>query len=892
MGFEIGNKVKSGEITLKDLEKQYEGKVEKSKLSNIFNQFNTNQTANASGEQVLDQTEQMAMMSFFKEIAGGKKGDSTDTEISRKDLKHFKKAHKGSADAAVVQNVGYKDLKKIAGAFSGAADGDNSVEVNGYEQGSDGEVTSVTVDGKKYTVDKDNHLVDGNGVKYEYKDGKLTKIQNGNETTDFNNGVRHQTTKTENGKSTTTTYQADGNTRKQQVVADSNAHKTTTTNYRADGKTVSDTVVDDQQAKTKTTTTFLPDGKTKLREVVVDSSNTEDPKTTTTNYNTQGGLVKRTISSKSENVNIDYSTKQRTTTRGDVVTVQDFNSFDNTTGNIENSAITKTVTTDKKNHTRTTERSAEAGVKTVEFLDDNNNNVNRTVKTDSKNHTATFTSGGKTVTLKTDKNGNVIANRRFTGTRYETVGETVIRLGYKKDSPEYNAIVKANGGAGKHGVKVKIPANLNNLKGLNLDTANVDASAELKKYRAYQEKVQAERIAAANAKVAAAELQTINQRIANAPNRAKELAKQIRSYGGVRQTYATANHKVYCDNFYSVKVNSKYVNHSADAGTGNWQQHWVYNPISDSMVRLEEVMDNKNKLNGAHVKYITESGYATLTDGRTIKIDFKNFDNQMKQKVTSLTTKYYETEKEKKEAAAALAKDAAESRKNMPKMKDVDGNEIASTPSEKAKAEAAAQAQSQAANEASYSKAQFNTSVSEWNSNYSQQYNTTGIKYSSGNYISLEGGPSSADADAIMHLGGARYTIKRDDGIISDTVMDYYNITGQRTVGQSQEQHIIGSDGYFNPHSSGFRYGADQIYLEAHGTNSNGAEFDGCPISSLQDTNGRWRVVIEKDNTYYDLNKLLDTNQKVVVRPGTFVSSADPTDAAPEADPDQPVATE
>ena len=422
----------------------------------------------------------------------------------------------------------------------------------------------------------------------------------------------------------------------------------------------------------------------------------------------------------------------------------------------------------------------------------------------------------------------------------ETVGEAAIRLGYAKDSEEYNAIVKANGGADARivpGKGIKISQSINNINKINLETAEVDSKAQVKAYKAHQAKVVAER-------QAKAKLATINNRIKNSSTRAAELAKNIPgAKGGVRQTYATAKHKVYCDNLYNIS-NQGYQKNKAQ---GDWQQHYVYNPISDKMVTLESVMDNNKQLKGAKVMYITENGYATLTDGRTIHISFDNFDNQMSTYVETLKTNY-------EASVEDLKKDAALSRANMEKMKTVDGQDIERTDAEEVE-----------------NKPQMHTTVSEWNSNYTSGYETVGIKYNDKNYISLEGGTAtSLDADAILHMNGARYTIKRSDGVIFDTTMDYYNITGTRgSITQKNDQHIINSEGYFDVNSQAFDYNRDKIYLDAHGDNVNGARFDGCQISKIQDTTGKWRVVIEKDGVYYDMNKLIH-GKEVTVRPGTF----------------------
>lgn len=212
------------------------------------------------------------------------------------------------------------------------------------------------------------------------------------------------------------------------------------------------------------------------------------------------------------------------------------------------------------------------------------------------------------------------------------------------------------------GKGIKISQSINNINKINLETAEVDSKEQVKAYKEYQAKVAAER-------QAKAKLATINNRIKNSNTRAAELAKNIPgAKGGVRQTYATAKHKVYCDNLYNLS-NQGYQKNKKQ---GDWQQHYVYNPISDKMVPLESVMDNNKQLKGAKVMYITENGYATLTDGRTIHISFDNFDNQMSTYVETLKTNY-------EASVEDLKKDAALSRANMEKMKTVDGQDIERT---------------------------------------------------------------------------------------------------------------------------------------------------------------------------------------------------------------------
>lgn len=836
MGFEIGKNVQSSDVTLKQLQEQFKKEKDKNSIINIFNKFNTNQTANADGEQVLDQTEQAAMMAFFKQVAGGKKDSSIDTEVSRSDVRNFKKNNKGDKFA---KDLSYKDMKKMMSAFDTTINEDSADNKEIRYNTDNSGVRIIKVDGKDYRIDENNQVTDANGVKYEYdENGQLKQIQNGNTTTSFEKGVKKQDVKTEEGVTTTTTYNAQGNYKANETVISHGGKLKKVISYMPNSENVSQTVTTDERTEGQTVTT-------------IDSGRTRNVKTKKTNqpdYEKQenfdlapdGTPTRTTSTEKSDGVTTktDYKKKTRTIadTKNNTDTEITFSSFDEKSGDI---TVAKTVVTDKTNHSRIT-TNAGSKTKIIETLDNNNKTVKRTATIDTEKHTATIEVNGKKITLNTDSQGNILANAKFTGSKMETVGEAAIRLGYAKDSEEYNAIVKANGGADARiapGKGIKISQSINNINKINLETAEVDSKAQVKAYKAHQAKVVAER-------QAKAKLATINNRIKNSSTRAAELAKNIPgAKGGVRQTYATAKHKVYCDNLYNIS-NQGYQKNKAQ---GDWQQHYVYNPISDKMVTLESVMDNNKQLKGAKVMYITENGYATLTDGRTIHISFDNFDNQMSTYVETLKTNY-------EASVEDLKKDAALSRANMEKMKTVDGQDIERTDAEEVE-----------------NKPQMHTTVSEWNSNYTSGYETVGIKYNDKNYISLEGGTAtSLDADAILHMNGARYTIKRSDGVIFDTTMDYYNITGTRgSITQKNDQHIINSEGYFDVNSQAFDYNRDKIYLDAHGDNVNGARFDGCQISKIQDTTGKWRVVIEKDGVYYDMNKLLH-GKEVTVRPGTF----------------------
>lgn len=662
MGFEIGKNVQSSDVTLKQLQEQFKKEKDKNSIVNIFNKFNTNQTANAEGEQVLDQTEQAAMMAFFKQVAGGKKDSSIDKEVSRSDVRNFKKNNKGDKFA---KDLSYKDMKKMMSAFDTTINEDSAdnKEIS-YNTNNSG-VRIIKVDGKDYKIDENNQVIDADGVKYEYKDGQLKQIQNGNTTTSFTpKGKREKDVKIENGVTTTTTYNDKGNYKASETVTSHGGKLEKVISYMPNSENVSQTVTTDKRTEGQTVTT-TDSGRT--RNVITKKTNQPDYEKQENFDLAPDGTPTRTTSTEKSNgvtTKTDYKKKTRTIadTKNNTDTEITFSSFDEKSGDI---TVAKTVVTDKTNHSRIT-TNAGSKTKIIETLDNNNKTVKRTATIDTEKHTATIEVNGKKITLNTDSQGNILANAKFTGSRMETVGEAAIRLGYAKDSEEYNAIVKANGGVDARiapGKGIKISQSINNINKINLETAEVDSKEQVKAYKAHQAKVAAER-------QAKAKLATINNRIKNSNTRAAELAKNIpgAAKGGVRQTYATAKHKVYCDNLYNIS----HQGYQKNKAQGDWQQHYVYNPITDKMVTLESVMDNNKQLKGAKVMYITENGYATLTDGRTIHISFDNFDNQMSTYVETLKTNY-------EASVEDLKKDAALSRANMEKMKTVDGQDIERT---------------------------------------------------------------------------------------------------------------------------------------------------------------------------------------------------------------------
>lgn len=586
MGFEIGKNVQSSDVTLKQLQEQFKKEKDKENIFNIFEKFNTNKTVNAEGEQVLDQTEQAAMMAFFKQVAGGKKDSSIDTEVSRSDVRNFKKNNKGDKFA---KNLSYKDMKKMMSAFNTTINEDSTdnKEIS-YNTNNSG-VRIIKVDGKDYRIDENNQVTDADGVKYEYdENGQLKQIQNGNTTTSFEKGVKKQDVKTEDGVTTTTTYNNDkGNYKASETVTSHGGKLEIVTKYIPNSENVFETKTTDKRTEGQTVTT-------------IDSGRTRKVKTEKPDYEKQenfdlapDGTPTRTTSTEKGNgvtTITDYKKKTRTIadTKNNTDTEITFSSFDEKSGDI---TVAKTVVTDKTNHSRIT-TNAGSKTKIIETLDNNNKTVKRTATIDTEKHTATIEVNGKKITLNTDSQGNILANAKFTGSRMETVGEVAIRLGYAKDSEEYNAIVKANGGNAKKGIKpgghIKLPSNANTTTGLNTDNAVVDAKAEKRKWVNHQ----------------------ISIREANRAKYAQKAYDRYNKAHGdtLRETWATKSLQIYCEKG-DDKTNGK-----------GYVQHKIYDATSNTLVNLEKYL---NLGKDEHVKRITEDGSAILTNGKTVKINIK-----------------------------------------------------------------------------------------------------------------------------------------------------------------------------------------------------------------------------------------------------------------------------
>jgi len=142
---------------------------------------------------------------------------------------------------------------------------------------------------------------------------------------------------------------------------------------------------------------------------------------------------------------------------------------------------------------------------------------------------------------------------------------------------------------------------------------------------------------------------------------------------------------------------------------------------------------------------------------------------------------------------------------------------------------------------------------------------TIAADYGNGNRILRSSSNENLDSDALFEISGKRYYLKLDDGGLFDTTLDYYDITHQRTSFTNGYTHsFIDSNGQMSPnatmfqgHVGGINY--KKIYFEGKG------EFDGCEVKKIVDSSGAQRLGICQNGTWYDLNSLMSTKQKVKI---------------------------
>ncbi len=106
---------------------------------------------------------------------------------------------------------------------------------------------------------------------------------------------------------------------------------------------------------------------------------------------------------------------------------------------------------------------------------------NGRIITKTENGTTIQDPGGEPVSVKYDKDGNILSNAK----NGETFDQTAERLGIKKGTPEYEKFRELNAKAAKNGwfqvgAEVKIPAGSEAV--INLDGLNVDADKEVSKF--------------------------------------------------------------------------------------------------------------------------------------------------------------------------------------------------------------------------------------------------------------------------------------------------------------------------------------------------------------------------------------------------------------------------
>jgi len=551
MSFDVNGKVQKNGITKEQFVNQMAQKnVKAETASNIFDQFNNNEAAQTIGgkeAQVLDENEQVGLMSFFKQLAGG---DNKDTKVTRRDFRRNK------GDAGAVKGAKYKDYKKAMTAFGELVEANNTPDSN---------------DDADITFQKDKTIVadDGSGVttKYTLDENKVTN----SETSD---GLRKEELKYENGKvneqkveqkeDNVTTTTVNG---KKTKTVEENENSTVTTNF-GDNNGVRRT--DDKTANT----------------VTVEEFSGESPDA--------GNITKKTI--------LDNNNKTATVTEGNTTSRYENSVDESNLGKLVETTVkdgNKTVNTNYKNHTRTTENGDNKTLKT-EFLAENNDAVKRTVtKSDKK---LVFNDGGKDSAFALDKKGNITAYAKYENGKYEKLNQAAQRLGFKEGTDAYKSFIAANGGKTngylRAGQALKISADIATSPDFNVKEAKTDRQTQIHNWRA-----------------------------AN-PEKAALAAAKRQGITNLRKTFAFKDYQVYYDP--SGEKKSRVDGQGQTGGT-----HYIYK--SGKLVNLEDYVKSKGmKLaNGEHIIRIAEDGTVRTNKNQFYKLDgtksdVKSYNNSFK----------------------------------------------------------------------------------------------------------------------------------------------------------------------------------------------------------------------------------------------------------------------
>ncbi|MCR5266043.1 MAG: EF-hand domain-containing protein [Cyanobacteria bacterium RUI128] len=653
MGFEVGKQITSVEIQKADF-KQADGikKLKDNEFEAIWNRFDTNNDGK------LDQSEQVGLMAFIQNMAG------EDGKITRKEVKNTRNTaeNKGAEqtnESSVLQQFGdgveisYKDMKRLAKGFQefvqnqpkGMSDvtktGDNTFEIVKAN-----DKTVYTMDGQGRIAKRENE-----------KAGTTTYTYNNN------NDVHTAETTKNAGKAeqavTTNTYiypkdkKDTPPTELQQKIVEGNdpAKQRTIEQYfnilEKDGqlkydktkarvttgtgesqKVVESTFKDGR--KTQQTTTdkngteiinyqqVTQNGEKKDIPLTRTYTSKENPPTVTDEKYQQGqaagNIASRTITKGGKKVRTTtYNPGGATVTEFDEAEnpkekkVTKYAKFDSKTGKIEpqndSNKVEEVITQGDKRITNKYKNGKISNI-TTQFTD--SKSPIKSVEQDIAGKTIRYTTkDGKTITVKTNDNGDPTTFPRFKGTRMETAEEIADRLGLQGEAKK--AFITANRGKIKPGVAVSVPKNhaINaNFKAENVETDGAAEAEKLKKYQAIQRQM---------AEIARLEAIAREQRCG--ANYAKSADNAIANWdkkGSTRATYATDEYRVFCDQQYN-----RGGSHKAAEGK-DFQQHYIYSTYYNRMVKVEDLAGNIPK--GEHVTWMSATGTAKLTNGKTIQL--------------------------------------------------------------------------------------------------------------------------------------------------------------------------------------------------------------------------------------------------------------------------------
>ena len=694
MGFEVGKQITSVEIQKADF-KQADGikKLKDNEFEAIWNRFDTNNDGK------LDQNEQVGLMAFIQNMAG------EDGKITRKEVKNARNtAENKDADqtneSSVLQQFGdgveisYKDMKRLAKGFQefvqnqpkGMSDvtktGDNTFEIVKAN-----DKTVYTMDGQGRIAKRANEKA--GTTTYTYNDNN--DVHTAETTKNAGKAEQVVTTNTyiypKDKKDTPPTELqqkiVEGNDPAKQKITEQNFNilekdgqlkydktKARVTTGTGESQKVVEITFKDGQKTQQTTTDKNGTEIINYQQVTRNGNNVDIPLTrtytsketppTVTDEKYQrgqaaGNIASRTITKGGKKVRTTtYNPGGATVTEFDEAEnpkekkVTKYAKFDNKTGKIEpqddSNKVEEVITQGDKRITNKYKNGKISNI-TTQFTD--SKSPIKSAEQDIAGKTIRYTTkDGKTITVKTNDNGDPTTFPRFKGTRMETAEEIADRLGLQGEAKK--AFITANRGKIKPGVAVSVPKNhaINaNFKAENVETDGAAEAKKLKEYKAEQYR------------------KFVNNNIAHAKEYGANLAKNQ----GLRQTWASGPYQVYCKPTYAKKVGDKTVSSGADASkvTGNYQQHYIYNPQTGKMSAIENQI--KGLKQGEHVKLITSNGYAKVVNDagqeRLIKL---NFNSSLTATVDNKAVKTSDYNKNFKENYIA----------SKGELKDADGNAI------------------------------------------------------------------------------------------------------------------------------------------------------------------------------------------------------------------------